>query len=415
MRSPGERRRAELIAGGALEESTEVVPWSRTLLGAVVAGALLVWLGTVNGWMLVFVIGLVISVVLHELGHYLTARWSGMKVTQFFIGFGPRLWSMRRGEVEYGVRALPLGAFVRIVGMNNLDEVEPDDEDRTYRQASFPRRLLVVSAGSLMHVIIAIVLLTGVYSVFGSQQPTGEVRISLVAASTPAEAAGLRTGDVVLAFDATPMTTRDEFLGEIFSRSPGDRVFLTVERDGEVLDVEVGLGSNPYPGREGVAYLGVVSESDGRIRDAVPVAFIGAVGDLGLGVWDSLRGVVTVLNPVNVVEHLTGESTDLETRPTTLVGATQVSGSVGERDGLAGVLTVLAAVNIFVGVINMAPLLPLDGGHAVIAMYERARSRRGRRYYADVAKMMPVATAVVAVLGMLLLAGLYLDVTRPLG
>ncbi len=95
---------------------------------------------------------LVISIFLHELGHFVTARWTGMKVTQFFLGFGPRLWSFRRGETEYGVRALPLGAFVRIIGMNNLDEVEPADEARTYRQQSFPKRLLVISAGSIMHI-----------------------------------------------------------------------------------------------------------------------------------------------------------------------------------------------------------------------------------------------------------------------
>ena len=415
MRSSGERRRAELAVGGPGREIEELVPRSRTALGAAITLALLTWLGLVNGWMLVFVIGLVISVVLHELGHYLTARWSKMKVTQFFIGFGPRLWSVRRGEVEYGVRALPLGAFVRIVGMNNLDEVDPADETRTYRQAGFGRRVLVVSAGSLMHALIAVVLLTGVYTVYGSQQATGKVLITQVAPSTPAEAAGLLDGDVVRAFEGREMTTRDEFIGAIQERSPGDGVMLTIEREGRVLDLEVGLGANPYPGREGFAYLGVVSESEGRVRDAVPVAFVDAVGDLGLGVWDSLRGVVTVLNPVNVIEHLRGEATDLETRPTTLVGATQVSGAVGESDGLAGVLTVLAAVNIFVGVINMAPLLPLDGGHAVIAIYERLRSRRGQRYQADAAKMMPVATAVVAVLGMLLLAGLYLDVTRPIG
>ena len=104
-----------------------------------------------------------ISIFLHETGHFVTARLTGMKATQFFLGFGPRLWSFRRGETEYGVRALPLGAFVRIIGMNNIDEVPPADEARTYRQQSYPRRLLVISAGSIMHMLIAIVLLFAVY------------------------------------------------------------------------------------------------------------------------------------------------------------------------------------------------------------------------------------------------------------
>ena len=117
--------------------------------------------------MFVFLIGILVSVFLHETGHYLTARATGMKVTQFFIGFGPRVWSFRRGETEYGVRVLPLGAFVRIIGMNNLDEVDPADEARTYRQKSYPRRMLVISAGSMMHICIAAVLFFAVFATRG--------------------------------------------------------------------------------------------------------------------------------------------------------------------------------------------------------------------------------------------------------
>lgn len=396
-------------------DSTDAVPWWHSVLGFGGLAALMIWLGAVNPWMLVFVVGIIVSVVLHEVGHFVTARRSGMKVTQFFIGFGPRLWSMRRGEVEYGVRLLPLGAFVRIIGMNNLDEVDPADEARTYRQQGFGRRLLVVSAGSLMHAVIALALLAGVYATAGPLGETGEVRVVNVADSSPAEVAGLRTGDRILSLDGTEVRSRSEFVERIQQGSPTDRIELLIERDGTVLLLEAGLGSNPNPGFEGVAYLGVASDSTWRVRVPVHEAVGRSIVDLGVGVWDSIRGVAVVLNPVNVVGHVVGTEDDVTTRPTTLVGATQVSGAVGDRDGLAGVVTVLAAVNIFVGVINMAPLLPLDGGHASIVIYERIRSRKGRRYQADVAKMMPVATVVVTVLGLLLLAGLYLDITQPLG
>lgn len=396
-------------------DSTDPVPWWHSVLGFGGLAALLVWLGFVNSWMLLFVIGIIASVVLHEVGHFVTARRSGMKVTQFFIGFGPRLWSTRRGEVEYGVRLLPLGAFVRIIGMNNLDEVDPEDEPRTYRQQGFGRRLLVVSAGSLMHAVIALVLLAGVYVTAGAPGETGEVRLMAIADGSPAEVAGLQSGDLILSLDGVEVATRDEFVDAIQQRNPGDRVDLVIERDDERRVVEAGLGSNPSPGLEGVAYLGVGSSSTGRVREALPSAVVGSIADLGTGVWDSIRGVAIVLNPVNVATHVAGTNDDITTRPTTLVGATQVSGAVGERDGIAGVITVLAAVNIFVGVINMAPLLPLDGGHASIVLYERIRSRRGKRYQADVSKMMPVATGVITVLGLLLLAGLYLDITQPLG
>jgi hypothetical protein len=111
---------------------------------AVLVG-LLAWVAASNPWMLVFIVGLLVCVFLHEMGHFATARLTGMKVTQFFMGFGPRLWSRQRGELEYGVRALPLGAFVRIVGMNNLDDCPPEDEPRAYRSKSYPRRMLVIA------------------------------------------------------------------------------------------------------------------------------------------------------------------------------------------------------------------------------------------------------------------------------
>jgi membrane-associated protease RseP (regulator of RpoE activity) len=118
---------------------------------------------------------------------------------------------------------------------------------------------------------------------------------------------------------------------------------------------------------------------------------------------------------VNSLEHLTNENADPATRPTTVVGISQVSGSVGESDGLKGILLLLASLNIFVGVFNMLPLLPFDGGHAAIATYERLRSRPGKPYRADISKMIPIATTVVVLLAFLLATGLYLDLTRPLG
>ena len=116
----------------------------------------MVWLAITNIWSFVLVIGLLVSVFLHEVGHFVTAGWAGMKRTQFFMGFGPKLWSTHRNGVEYGVRALPLGAFVRIVGMNNLDPVEPGDEKVAYSSKPYRWRLLVITAGSIMHVIIEI-------------------------------------------------------------------------------------------------------------------------------------------------------------------------------------------------------------------------------------------------------------------
>ena len=128
-----------------------------------------------------------------------------------------------------------------------------------------------------------------------------------------------------------------------------------------------------------------------------------------------MRGVFTVLNPINLADNLTSEVADPLTRPSTVVRASQIGGDIGREDGWKGVLILLAAVNVFVGVFNMLPLLPFDGGHAAVAIYELARSTRTRRYQADIRKLAPMATAVVVLLVMLLVAGLYLDITQPLG
>jgi len=420
MRTAYEKLQSEALAGGAVEprDPDEVAGGWRGALGLVSLIALLVWLATINIWWFVFVVGLLISVILHELGHFMTARWTGMKATQFFIGFGPRLWSMRRGETEYGVRVLPLGAFVRIVGMSNIDEVEPGDEPRTYRSKSYPRRLLVITAGSLMHVLIAIGLLFLVYSIDGETVRRDGAQISFVEPSGPAAAAGVRAGDVVIAVDATPVTD-PIVLGEaIRANRPGDRIDLTVLRDARPVSVVVGLGANTDESSSlfGQPYIGVASGPYvEQVSMSVPGAAVRSVTSLGPVMWESTRGIVRVLNPINVLSHVAGQNDDITTRPTTLVGVTGISDDIGESQGLIGVLYLLAVLNVFVGVFNMFPLLPLDGGHAAVATYERARERNGQRYYADMAKLMPLTMGVIAMLLLLFMAGLYLDITDPLG
>ena len=415
-----DRFRNEVMAGGSVTEGppaeTESGGWSGALAGLVILG-LLVWLAVVNQWMFVFAVGILISVFLHELGHFATARMTGMKATQFFLGFGPRLWSFQRGETEYGVRALPLGAFVRIIGMNNMDEVPPADEARTYRQQSYPRRLLVISAGSLMHLLIAVVLLFAIFSTRGElvEQPGAE--IGVVEDGGPAARAGLETGDVILSIAGTPIEDPTALGETVRAHQPGDEVTVVLERDGEEQTVTAQLGENTEQGSSllGTARLGVSSRTPTDWREmSIAAAAVNSVTNVVPVTWESTKGIVEVLNPVNIVNHLTGESDDPATRPTTVVGVTQVSGTVGETQGFVGVLYLLAALNVFVGVFNMFPLLPLDGGHAAVATYERVRERNGRRYFADVSKLMPFAMGVIMVLLLLFMSGLYLDITQPL-
>ena len=239
--------RDEIVAGGDTTDQPKRINDKRTsLIAGLVLLALFVWLGVSSPWTFVFVVGLLISVFLHEMGHFVTARRTGMKVTQFFMGFGPRLWSMQRGEVEYGIRALPLGAFVRIVGMNNLDECDPADEPRAYRAQSYPKRLLVITAGSLMHGVIALVLFFGVYATSGRYSETGDVLVtSPPAANSPAQESGVVMGDVVREIDGIAISTREQFIEQIVSKQPGQTVPVVVERAGKPVLLSVTLGNNP--------------------------------------------------------------------------------------------------------------------------------------------------------------------------
>ena len=406
--------RDEIVAGGDTTDQPQRINDKRTsaISGAALL-ALFVWLGVTSPWTFVFVVGLLVSVFLHEMGHFVTARRSGMKVTQFFMGFGPRFWSTQRGEVEYGIRALPLGAFVRIVGMNNLDECDPTDEPRAYRAQSYPKRLLVITAGSLMHGVIALVLFFGVYATSGRYTETGDVLVtSPPAANSPAQQSGVVLGDVIREIDGIVVSSRDQFIDQIVSKKPGQTVTVIVDRSGERVSLNATLGNNPVD--TSIAYFGVASWSLDYVR-VNPVKAIGyASQDLVVTAGRSVAGVFVVLNPVNIINSVIDDKADPATRPGTVVGASQLGGEIGRQDGLKGVLLLLASVNIFVGVFNLFPLLPFDGGHAAIATYERFRSRRGKTYRADVGKMVPVATMVVGLLALLLIVGLYLDLTQPI-
>lgn len=406
--------RNEVMAGGTdnAPESDETAGGWRAVIGLGVIAALLVLLFAWSKWGFVFVIGLLISIFLHEIGHFATAKWTGMKATQFFLFMGPKLWSFRRGETEYGVRAYPLGAFVRIIGMNNMDRVDPADEPRAYRNKSFPRRLLVITAGSLMHMIIAVVLLFGVFAVNGRRVVTDTIGFGAVTIDGPAATAGVQAGDVLVSLDGTTSSRPEDFTALIQTHRPGDRVNLVVERDGRQRSFEVTLGNHPT--LTGKAFLGV---SSGRLtawnQESIADAAKHSVTSLGTAAWQTVGGVVKVLNPINIIDHLTGKNNDPSSQPSTVIGASRFSSTLGNEAGLGGVLLALAGINVFVGLFNLIPLLPFDGGHAAIAIYERVRTRKGKPYHADVSKMIPLAMLVIGFLLFMFVSAVYLDFAKP--
>src|SRR3954468_8604424 len=230
----------------ANEQRSALVRLGLILVAALIAAAVTGVTKTVA-----VVAALIVMIMLHELGHFLTAKWAGMKVTEYFLGFGPRLWSVRKGETEYGVKAIPAGGYVKIIGMSNLEDVDPADEPRTYRQKPFWRRFSVAVAGSTVHFIIAIVLLFTLVSFVGlirydkPKLQVGEIT-QFTSGQSPAQLAGFRLGDKVVSVDGRSVAKWDDIPPYIRSHA-GQQLTFVVLRDGQ----EVTLTPTPVDLRNG--------------------------------------------------------------------------------------------------------------------------------------------------------------------
>ena len=379
------------------------------------------------------VVSFVAMVMLHEFGHFVVAKLSGMKVTEYFVGFGPVLWSVRRKDTTYGVKAIPAGGYVKIAGMTNLEVVDPKDEPRTYRQASFPRRLAVGLAGSMVHFFLAFVLLWSILVFAGTEKVASGMEVvgfaPLAGVKDPAREAGVRLGDVIVSVDGHPVGN-GSVLDQVIGTHAGRPVRLEVERRGRKFTLVVIPVNRRLHAEQGapalapkgppVGAIGVVVQSPLVILHYNPIegvakagfAFGSLVSEMAgaLGSFFSLHGLAAYVEQV-VGKHVS--SARAASRPLSVVGAGELAVDAA-RAGARYFLLVLAEVNLFVGIFNLVPLLPLDGGHVAIAIYERIRSRRGRRYHADVAKLMPATYVVVLLVLLLGITAAYLDVTHPL-
>jgi membrane-associated protease RseP (regulator of RpoE activity) len=386
-------------------------------VGLVIVLALVVLLGMWGGLpALAIVAGLVLMIFLHELGHFVTAKWAGMKVTEFFIGFGPRIWSFRRGETEYGLKAIPAGAYVRVIGMSNIDEVDPADEHRTYRAKPYWRRMSVALAGSTMHFLQAFLIMVVLLGTIGVESDPTQWAIG--STQGPAAAAGVQEGDRILEIDGEPIREFDDLSDAVVDRA-GEEVEVVVHRDGERVPITVTLAERRDPQTGDTrGFLGVGPRYDKVRRDPVKV-IPDAAGEVVNGIQMSITGLADLFSPSGInryVDQVSGrvEASDPEGRVTSIVGVVQVGSEAAERDW-SSLLYILFAVNVFIGVFNLTPLLPFDGGHAVIATYEKVRSAiAGRSYRADVTKLLPLTYAVILVLALLMVTSLYLDIARPL-
>ncbi|MFT6549313.1 MAG: membrane-associated protease RseP (regulator of RpoE activity) [Acidimicrobiales bacterium] len=397
------------------------------LIGAVVSFGLI---GGVSG--LVVVSSFVVMLVLHELGHFVVARLAGMQVTEFFIGFGPRLWSMRRGETTYGVKAIPAGAYVRITGMSSLDLVDPAVEHRTYRQQSYPKRMAVALAGSAMHFAIALALLFFVYVAIGRPDPTRWV-VGEVVSDSAAASIGVRSGDRIVSVDGMETPGFEDF-GVVVRGLPGRDVVVVLERDGATSSRNMRIGERlmvdgtvagffgvgPDRPMETLGPVGAGAEATARFVDLIGMSVDGLVG------FFTPDGLVSFLTggdesaegPQPFVSGGAGGSVQVadpgvdpadEDRLLSIYGAARLGNAMLD-DGWTTYLWFLILVNVFIGVFNLVPLLPLDGGHVAIATYERIRSVGGRRYMADAQKLVPLTWAVVTLLVAVAVVALYRDI-----
>jgi membrane-associated protease RseP (regulator of RpoE activity) len=369
---------------------------------------------------LLIILGIAVLIMVHEAGHYLAAKRAGMKVTEFFLGFGPRIWSFRRGETEYGVKVLPLGGYVRIVGMNNIEEVDPADEPRTYRQGTFGNRLTVVLAGVTVNIIVAALLFFIVFAARG--MPDGpSTTIAEVVGGTPADQAGLEEGDRLVAIDGQPIDEWQD-VPDALADQAGEVTAFVVERDGVRRRIEI--TPRERSANDSSGFVGISPEESFRSLGIVDAAreSVETMGRGTVGLADGLADLFSPSGLSRYSENFTDEPSGSgsgsgsgssrvaeEERPRGIVGIVDIGGELVDGD-VWRLLYLLAGLNLIVALFNLIPLLPFDGGHAAIACYEQVVSKVARREVrVDYRRLMPVTALVLALFLTLGLSVMYLD------
>jgi Predicted membrane-associated Zn-dependent proteases 1 len=434
-------------------------------------------------------LGISVSIALHEVGHLMPAKRFGVKITQYMVGFGPTVWSRQRGETEYGLKAVPLGGYIRMIGMfppkpgadpsmlrasstgrfsqlmdqartESMEQVKPGDEDRVFYKLTAPRKLVVMLGGPTMNLLIAAVLLGGIFTLYGVGELTGRVSavsqcVQTVPANgqapaacspsdpkAPANVAGIRPGDRIISLAGQPVSNWDD-VRALVRPNGGHRISVVVERGGKRLTLAATpiLNNVPRVDSQGNLVLG----PDGKaLTDRVGFMGFSPSAELVKQPLSAVPALVgdQVARTAGVVFRIPqkmagiakaafGDGVRDPNGPMSVVGVGRVAGEVadGQLSGVAGssgydkfviLISLIGSLNIALFVFNLIPLLPLDGGHAAGALWEGLKRQvarlRGRPNpgYVDVAKALPVAYAVsIALIGMSVLL-IYADVVNPI-
>ncbi len=396
---------------------------------------------TLAGTIGVLLFFFVVMIGLHELGHFVMAKRAGMKITEFFIGFGPRLWSTKRGDTEYGLKAIPLGGYCKIIGMTNLEDIDAADEPRAYRSKGWWGKVSTVAAGPITHFVLAIMFTFAILVGEGDPRNSSaipvvsEITQSVPATSTgdggstptPAERSDLEPGDRILAVDGEAVSLWEEVTARLQER-PGEQVTLRVERDGAERDVVLELlpvyrneetgevQTEPRAGWTRVGFAGLAPTEDWANVGAGEALWKAPTRTAQFA-WTTLGRLGHMFSPSGISEYLGNfddSGQDSDSRFVSPVGFGKVANDA-VRDGWVSVFALLLTINLFVGILNLVPLLPFDGGHIAVASYEAVASRiRGRRVQVDFARLLPVMVATLSVLAFIFLSSLFLDIANPI-
>jgi membrane-associated protease RseP (regulator of RpoE activity) len=370
---------------------------------------------------LAFVVALLFSVMVHEFGHYITARKYGMWVSEFFVGFGKRIWSVQRGETEFGVKAIPAGGYCKIEGMSPNDEMPQGQEDRAFYKASSGKKLIVLGAGSFLHFVLGFVLLFTLFAGIGTNQVLPV--INEVVPNSAAQAAGIQAGDEVISINGKKVTEWYKDV-EVIRQSQGKELRLVLDRNGEQISVTASARLTDIDGTKRYV-LGIVNDM-GLKRSGLLVSIKNSATVTRSFLVESVKSLGKLPEKIPALWGATvrGEERD----PNGLVGVVGVARVSGEAVGsdkltvmerLATFVLIVASLNIFVGVFNLLPILPLDGGHMAVAMADSIRAflarLRGRPRPApiDVTVLTPITMVVFVVLATLTLLLLVADVINP--
>ncbi len=408
-----------------------------------------------------FALLILASVCLHEAGHMGTAKAFGMKVTRYFVGFGPTLWSFRRGETEYGVKGIPLGGFVKIVGMTPQDDdVAPEDQPRAMWRQPVWKRTIVMASGSATHFILGFVLLWITVSFVGVVNPKWDKFLSSDIATqraavpyvqvadcvpatptsstcdksvAPAKQAGLRSGDEIIALNQTRITDYGDLVDAIRNVPLSQpRAKITYVRDGQARTTDVTLAPvkrAPTDGPSDAAptdtwAIGVSPSLPPNVPRTLTYGPVDGIARAGVQTGTMFVGIGSALKTLpskipGLWDALSGKPRD-PNGPISVVGASELGGQTVALGEWGFFLLLAAALNFFVGVLNLLPLLPLDGGHIAIAWYEKVRAwlarlrNRPEPARVDYYKLMPITNAVIVILGAFSLLTILADIINPI-